>query len=118
MRTMFAWKVAMTTFEKIGVLYEVLKVSIFFCSNKYMARWLNWLERPVHTREVKSSSLFLAIYTEVWKTLLILCLFLIHRIRVSKGGSQLSGCQIAQSLDSLCDLGRKLENLSMPAYSQ
>ena len=27
MRTMFAWKVAMTTFEKIGVLYEVLKVS-------------------------------------------------------------------------------------------
>ena len=27
----------------------------------YMARWLNWLERPVHTREVKSSSLFLAI---------------------------------------------------------
>ena len=71
MRTMFAWKVAMTTFEKIGVLYEVLKVSIFFCSNKYMARWLNWLERPVHTREVKSSSLFLAIYTEVWKTLLI-----------------------------------------------
>ena len=40
------------------------------------------------------------------------------KIRVSKGGSQLSGCQIAQSLDSLCDLGRKLENLSMPAYSQ
>ena len=63
--------IEMTTFEKIGVLYEVLKVSIFFCSNKYMARWLNWLERPVHTREVKSSSLFLAIYTEVWKTLLI-----------------------------------------------
>ena len=27
-----------------------------------MARWLNWLERPVHTREVKSSSLFLAMY--------------------------------------------------------
>ena len=51
----------MTTFEKIGVLYEVLKVSIFFCSNKYMARWLNWLERPVHTREVESSSLSLAI---------------------------------------------------------
>ena len=25
-----------------------------------MARWLNWLERPVHTREVESSSLFLA----------------------------------------------------------
>ena len=24
---MFAWKVAMTTFEKIGNLYEVLKVS-------------------------------------------------------------------------------------------
>ena len=24
---MFVWKVAMTTFEKIGVLYEVLKVS-------------------------------------------------------------------------------------------
>ena len=22
-----------------------------------MARWLNWLERPVHTREVESSSL-------------------------------------------------------------
>ena len=41
-----------------------------------------------------------------------------HRIRVSKGDSQLSGCQIAQSRDSFCDLGRKLENLSMPAYSQ
>ena len=26
-----------------------------------MARWLNWLERPVHTREVESSSLSLAI---------------------------------------------------------
>ena len=26
----------------------------------YMARWLNWLERPVHTREVESSSLSLA----------------------------------------------------------
>ena len=25
-----------------------------------MARWLNWLERPVHTREVASSSLALA----------------------------------------------------------
>ena len=25
-----------------------------------MARWLNWLERPVHTREVESSSLSLA----------------------------------------------------------
>ena len=25
-----------------------------------MARWLNWLERPVHTREVVSSSLTLA----------------------------------------------------------
>jgi len=37
---------------------------------------------------------------------------------VSKGGPQLSGYQIAQSLDSFCDLGRKLENLSMPAYSQ
>ena len=24
-----------------------------------VARWLNWLERPVHTREVESSSLFL-----------------------------------------------------------
>ena len=29
----------------------------------YMARWLNWLERPVHTREVMSSSLILAIET-------------------------------------------------------
>ena len=27
-----------------------------------MARWLNWLERPVHTREVESSSLSLATY--------------------------------------------------------
>ena len=27
---------------------------------KNMARWLNWLERPVHTREVESSSLSLA----------------------------------------------------------
>ena len=27
MRTMFAWKVAMTIFEEIGNLYEVLKVS-------------------------------------------------------------------------------------------
>ena len=26
----------------------------------YLARWLNWLERPVHTREVESSSLSLA----------------------------------------------------------
>ena len=26
----------------------------------HMARWLNWLERPVHTREVESSSLSLA----------------------------------------------------------
>ena len=25
-----------------------------------LARWLNWLERPVHTREVESSSLSLA----------------------------------------------------------
>ena len=30
-----------------------------------MARWLNWLERPVHTREVESSSLSLA--TVPWK---------------------------------------------------
>ena len=37
---------------------------------------------------------------------------------MSKGGSQLSGCQIAQSLDSLCDLGRKLENLSLPVDAQ
>ena len=36
------------------------------------------------------------------------------KIRVSKGGSQLSDCQIAQSWDSFCDFGRKLENLSMP----
>ena len=35
-----------------------------------------------------------------------------------KGGSQLSGWQIASSPDSFCDFGRKLENLSMPAYSQ
>ena len=33
---------------------------------------------------------------------------------MSKGGSQLSDCQIAQSWDSFCDFGRKLENLSMP----
>ena len=30
-------------------------------SYQHMARWLNWLERPVHTREVESSSLSLAI---------------------------------------------------------
>ncbi len=30
-----------------------------------MARWLNWLERPVHTREVESSSLSLAINPEI-----------------------------------------------------
>ena len=34
-------------------------------SAKNMARWLNWLERPVHTREVESSSLSLAI---IYKT--------------------------------------------------
>ena len=27
-----------------------------------MARWLNWLERPVHTREVESSSLSSLLY--------------------------------------------------------
>ena len=27
-----------------------------------MARWLNWLERPVHTREVGGSIPFAAIY--------------------------------------------------------
>lgn len=31
-----------------------------------MARWLNWLERPVHTREVASSSLALAITSEFY----------------------------------------------------
>ena len=31
----------------------------------HMARWLNWLERPVHTREVESSSLSLAIVTNI-----------------------------------------------------
>ena len=30
-----------------------------------MARWLNWLERPVHTREVESSSLSLAIIKKI-----------------------------------------------------
>ena len=33
---------------------------------------------------------------------------------MSKGGSQLSGCQIAQNRDSFCDFGRKLENLNIP----
>ena len=31
-------------------------------------------------------------------------------IRVSKGGSQLSGCQIAQNRDSFCDFGKKFES--------
>ncbi len=31
-------------------------------------------------------------------------------IRVSKGGSQLSGCQIAQSRDSFCDFGTTEQN--------
>ncbi len=39
-------------------------------------------------------------------------------IQASKGGSQLSGCQIAQSRDCFCGFGRKLENLSMPVYLQ
>ncbi len=30
-----------------------------------MARWLNWLERPVHTREVESSSLSLAMLSKI-----------------------------------------------------
>ena len=32
----------------------------------------------------------------------------------AKGGSQLSGWQIASSRDSFCDFGRKLGNLSLP----
>ena len=32
----------------------------------------------------------------------------------SKGGSQLSGWQIASSWDLFCDFGRKLDNLSLP----
>jgi len=40
------------------------------------------------------------------------------KIRVSKGGSQLSCWQIAQSRDCFCDFGRKLVNLSMPVYLQ
>ena len=40
------------------------------------------------------------------------------KIRVPKGGSQLNGCQIAQSRDLFCDFGRKLENLSMPVHLQ
>ena len=40
------------------------------------------------------------------------------KIRVSKGGSQLSSCQIAQSRDCFCDFGRKLENLSLPVDAQ
>jgi len=37
-------------------------------------------------------------------------------IRVSKGGSQLSGWQIAQSRNYFCDFGRKLVNLSLPVH--
>ena len=44
--------------------------------------------------------------------------FFIHKIRVAKGGTQLSGCQIATSRECFCDFGRKLENLSLPVYSQ
>ncbi len=40
------------------------------------------------------------------------------KIRVSKGGSQLSCWQIAQSRDCFCDFGRKLENLSLPVDVQ
>ena len=39
-------------------------------------------------------------------------------IQVSKGGSQPSDCQIAQSRNYFCDFGRKLENLSMPVKIQ
>ncbi len=42
-----------------GHRFEPYRPQIFA---KNMARWLNWLERPVHTREVESSSLSLAIY--------------------------------------------------------
>ena len=38
------------------------------------------------------------------------------KIRVSKGGSQLSCWQIAQSRDCFCDFGRKLENLSFSYF--
>ena len=36
----------------------------------------------------------------------------------SKGGSQRTVWQIAPGRDSFCDFGRKLENLSMPVYTQ
>ena len=36
----------------------------------------------------------------------------------AKGGSQLSGWQIASSRDSFCDFGRKLENLSVSVGTQ
>ena len=45
---------------------------------KNMARWLNWLERPVHTREVESSSLSLAIKKDPFGSFLFY-LKLIHR---------------------------------------
>ena len=35
----------------------------------------------------------------------------------AKGGSQLSGWQIASSRDPFCDFGRKLESLSMPVHN-
>ena len=34
-----------------------------------------------------------------------------------KGGSQLSGWQIASSRDPFCDFGRKLESLCMPVHN-
>ena len=45
-------------------------------------------------------------------------IFLNEKIRVSKGGSQPSSWQIAQSIDCFCDLERKLENLSLPVDAQ
>ena len=35
----------------------------------------------------------------------------------AKGGSQLSGGQIASSRDLFCDFGRKLESLCMPVHN-
>ena len=42
--------------------------------------------------------------------------FLLNRIRVSKGGSQLSGWQLAQNRDCFCDFGTKLSENCLLYY--
>ena len=64
---------------------------------------------------------FAHVQTFVWMELLLSQVnippvrFFIQKIRVSKGGTQLNGCQIAQGQDCFCDFGRKLKNLSLPS---